>query len=1013
MPAPRMRRPRHALSYVALLYFVGSCVELPEVEPNVCGNLVFEPAAGEDCDGAPPQGFEGATCGALETPAACRFTCATPSDPNAGVCPGGWGCGTDGICRQAVGTFSVEQLPGDAQVAGDLDGDGLSDLVLRDSQGGVEVAFFSEGRNLAELFEAPAGQQLGQSPLILPVVANLTNDDIEDLALPVIGDDVTIRVLMGSTERSLDNPFVDLVTLPKSDGENLQMLSVFNPWGLPQSECDAGGCRESLVFAKSEGNQGSFAMLDDRTLAPLFALPIGRRRQSWTAGRYDEALSCDLLALSYRYANTGSPGNRADIFPLCFADGGFNTSDEPLTSLSVAGVSEVQSLVISGSGDIDGDGRPDLLLNVTDNGDSGAIDDGASYVLYGSGDGHFNARADQLGAIDVADASAPLIREHSWMQLEDDPDYTDKNYKRLTWVRALEDINGDGRADFLLAAGVVVLSTPDPADRCILDGEVLVEGPPMGPDDAPQWGYACLMIGADGLRSAASAGPDQIVRDYGRLDSLARPLQLRRDALPAFAALAKAKVVFEGSETDHSGTDFLDLLWISSGSGQLVLETLAAERFELVAAGDIDGDFENDLIIDDGERLKAIFGAPFELSRSTSFSPTGFSQLELFSEGLPSASLGAEREGRLTVLRKGQWPALALIEPGECAQASDCHVRFAAGALDHPSYFVWGLGVVQSSNGDGLRLLRPGSRRADFGPAYDTSPEPLVPLSAIDISVPASQATVVSVDLSPDELDAQEPSPGDGSGAEQLAALPLEEAVVIGRVTDLGAPKDNPVVEGVEISVLRPAFRRASEAGDDPLCSSGVTVVEEEEEVSYLVCFDLVQSFFLEGRFRPVYIGEEFDPFVEVADPDGDGRLDLTLVTANNSVVIVPSDGAGGLDEDQIIELVLPPEEEEEQEEEADEDEEEEGPSVPGRIDWVRWIEVDGTPGRELISGDYYSGNVWSLDAGLDIGELRGEGFSVFPKAGERPGVVGDVDGDGIEDIAIGSVLLYGVRDKP
>lgn len=1003
MATPRMRRPRRALSYAALLYFAGSCAELPEVEPNVCGNQVFEPSAGEDCDGAPPLGYEGATCGALETAAACRFTCATPSDPGGGVCPGGWGCGTDGICRKAVGTFSIEQLPGDAQVAGDLDGDGLSDLILRDSQGGVEVAFFSEGRNLAELFEAPAGQQLGQSPLIVPIVANLTNDDIEDLALPVIGDDVTVRVLMGSTERSLDNPFVDLVTLPKSDGENLEMLPVFNPWGLPQSECDAGGCRESLAFAKSEGNQGSFAVLDDRTLAPLFALPIGHRRQSWTAGRYDASLSCDLLAISYRYANTGSPGNRADVFPLCTEGGGFNTSAEPLTSLSVEGVSEVQSLVISGSGDVDGDGRPDLLINVTDNGDSGEIDDGASYVLYGSGDGHFNARADQTGAIDLADAGAPLIREHPWMLLEDDPDYADKNYKRLTWARALEDINGDGRADFLLAAGVVVLSTADPADRCVLDGEVLVEGPPIGLDDAPQWGYACLMIGPNGLGSAASADPSQIVRDYGRLDSLARPLQLRRDALPAFAALAKAKVEFEGSETDHSGTDFLDLLWISTGSGQLVLETLSAERFELVAAGDIDGDFENDLILDDGERLEAILGAPFELSRAISFSPTGFSQLELFSEGLPSASLGAERDGRLTVLRKGQWPALALLEPGECAQASDCHVRFAAGALDHPSYFVWGLGVVQSSEGEGLRLLRPGTRRADFGPAYDSSLEPLVPLAEIGISVPASQTTVISVDL---DAGSEPPaSSGDGSGVQELV-LPLDEAVVIGRVTQLGAPKDDPLVEGVEVAVLRPTLRRASEAGDDPLCSSGVLLEEGEESVSYLLCYDLVQSFFLEGRFRPVYLGDEFDPFVEVADPDDDGKLDLTLVTANNSVVIVPSDGAGGLDEDQVLELVLPPEEEAP-------GEGEEGPSVPGRIDWVRWIEVDGSPGRELISGDYYSGNVWSLDAGLDIGELRAEGYSVFPKAGERPGVVGDVDGDGIDDIAIGSVLLFGVREKP
>jgi hypothetical protein len=948
-----------------------ACARLPEEEPGVCGNHIYEPEFGEDCDGAATRLGPDATCGSPTSNAPCRLLCTRTSDPTG--CPSGWGCGVDGVCRRPTAELQRGSLPGQARAVGDVDGDGRDDVIMRGPAGEAEIAFFTEGRNIAAVFVDPARRPISDAPVVQPIVARLTSDGIDDLALPLVGDDVSIRMFIGSSTRELDNPFVELVTVPDGSTGDVWMRTVFNPRGLPASICAIGGCTESLLIGQTTQDETRYAVLEDRTLIDLFRLVDGRKRQNAVLARWDHSRTCDLLAVSYRHdEDSGSPGNLVELFSLCGAAAGtYNTADPfgsitPVSSVSLADLDPGSSLILSGSADIDGDGNADLLLNVTDN-DPTTADPDSTWALYGSGDGHFNSRPDQTGQVDVAELDTPLIFPHSFAQLGKDA------LILPTWPRAAADINADGRADFLLGAGVAALSSPNPQDECVLAQETVLRGPATGMTDTPEWGYTCVVLSDHGLLDAATVERDDITRDWFTNGSLATPIVLRGDGQPGFAAIDKNKLEVPGQPTIHDEPDILDLLWVDPVVKQLTLRSMTTERIEQVAAGDLDGDFQIDLVIG-GDKLETIWGPPYELARVSSLSPAEFDVVQVFNEGRPSASMGAERDGRLTIFRDGQWPSLALTNPGDCASAKDCHVRFAVGALGDDSTFSWALGVVESSEAEGLRLLRPVSGQADLGPAYDAASVELLPLSALGFSVTAARATVLAI-----ELD------------EEPGVAAIDEALLVARTDD-----------ALELAVLRPSLI-SDGVGD--LCGPPVALAvgPNEPPQTVAVCFELVTFLSIPSEVRP-HPGAD-DPFIEVADADDDGNLDISWVTLSNTVMLLHSDGSGTFSTDALSELVLL---------EADMDEptsdEPTEPTAPQTIDWARWIELDGSRGRELAVSDIRgSGRVWTLNAHISEAELEPRGSQALdPMVTRYLGYRGDFDGDGVEDLAIGEVVLFG-----
>lgn len=104
------------------LFAVAACATLDPVGENQCGNKVVE--SKEDCDGF-PRG-DGTVCRAPGTEGECHLDCAV------GKCPAGWGCGTDGLCREPTGKLEdgvTLQASVTRVMIGDLDGDKRADVL--------------------------------------------------------------------------------------------------------------------------------------------------------------------------------------------------------------------------------------------------------------------------------------------------------------------------------------------------------------------------------------------------------------------------------------------------------------------------------------------------------------------------------------------------------------------------------------------------------------------------------------------------------------------------------------------------------------------------------------------------------------------------------------------------------------------------------------------------------------------------------------------------------------------
>src|SRR5687767_10252260 len=104
---------------VFLLFFLAACTPLPAIATGVCGNAVLDDD--EDCDHLVDDPADPLVC------QACRFVCSDRA-----VCPTGWSCGLDQVCRPPAGRFvagTPVRLPTSFVELADFNGDRLLDLV--------------------------------------------------------------------------------------------------------------------------------------------------------------------------------------------------------------------------------------------------------------------------------------------------------------------------------------------------------------------------------------------------------------------------------------------------------------------------------------------------------------------------------------------------------------------------------------------------------------------------------------------------------------------------------------------------------------------------------------------------------------------------------------------------------------------------------------------------------------------------------------------------------------------
>lgn len=184
----------HKLVWLLALASAGACGELEEIDLGRCGNGVID--AGEDCDGYVER--EGAEmCLPAGLFGQCRYACVEKETGGERYgCPNGWGCGSDGICREHATTLGNKLFTG--QPAGswfgvsDFDGDGFPD-----------VASVNEDLVSIDYLEGGAYRQSYRLPLESVHLPSITRADGDTLADLVVPTSLGLAVLRGAPTRTL------------------------------------------------------------------------------------------------------------------------------------------------------------------------------------------------------------------------------------------------------------------------------------------------------------------------------------------------------------------------------------------------------------------------------------------------------------------------------------------------------------------------------------------------------------------------------------------------------------------------------------------------------------------------------------------------------------------------------------------------------------------------------------------------------------------------------------------
>lgn len=219
------------------------CATLEKLPSSTCGNGVVD--ANEDCDS-----FPGDQCGTPESgPAQCRLLCnrsvrvkdeTGKETDKALVCPAGWGCSTEGFCRQPTGELELEESRERVSVGvttmlvGDFDGDRRKDIfgtsALGTTQGKGRIHYFGDRGALAETVALPA-------VVASPFVRDFDGDKRDDLAFGygfrVLGSVTAgFAVVLGQADRALVPKLFPSFTREHFDGTVLPLEGATPP-GVP------------------------------------------------------------------------------------------------------------------------------------------------------------------------------------------------------------------------------------------------------------------------------------------------------------------------------------------------------------------------------------------------------------------------------------------------------------------------------------------------------------------------------------------------------------------------------------------------------------------------------------------------------------------------------------------------------------------------------------------------------------------------------------------------------------
>jgi Ca2+-binding RTX toxin-like protein len=444
----------------------------------------------------------------------------------------------------------------------------------------------------------------GSNPSVYAVssAGDLNHDGLTDLAIGVIGQNrgwvvygrtagdlanLDLNALSlsrgfainGPTTPKISNGGFSLASLGDINGDGIDDLG----FGAPQSTGGLVTGRGYVIFGQS-GNFAGDLTLDTLTAAQgvSFSTPgsntLGMAMASAgdvnNDGRPDMMLSGTRDAASNNYTGAvtiiygGSGGS--------FTGGAISPFMNNIARLNGAASFDDAGISVSGIGDVNGDGIDDMLVGAPGVDSSGSTDTGRAYVVYGT-TGNFVAPI----ALNSLTPSQGFIVE-----------YPRNIVVGLGFsVSGGGDVNGDGRADMLIAAAGTTSTVGQEQSVIVLFGQAANIA---GPIDVN------ALTAAQGMR--IEAGPGQISFDgstvHGRITQVANAGDVNGDGLDDIVISQPKRIsIVYGSATLPAS---LDLASLTDAQGFTVTAGGASGLGPVSAVGDQNGDGLDDILIGSG-----------------------------------------------------------------------------------------------------------------------------------------------------------------------------------------------------------------------------------------------------------------------------------------------------------------------------------------------------------------------------------------------------------------------------
>jgi FG-GAP-like repeat len=399
-----------AQNLLGALFLAGtnlSCADLQPLEPVSCGNFVIDP--GEDCDGHPLEADT--TCGAVDTPHECRQVC-----DGGHICPTGWHCGTDDICRVASGSFRQKAAPiplgtPNLMYAGDFDTDGSTDILLLGHENSIgtrpaRIAYSQSGT-------IPADIRSLDLHLASPVLGD--SDELSGTLDVAFATQAGISLLRGTATRNAEFGVFPYFNI--SNGVPFQVVAMDV---LPEVLGD-----ELVMLAEHANGKTTVSAFQDNDMMPLFELPYGLAALVGEAphARFDVNSPCEQLVFAQKGAND------LQVFSPCRMNGtsGWNMNGTALSVALPAGITVDTGILLD---DFDLDGIADILIETNE----------LPHIAWGTGAGTFtpskmDMTLNMAGPYEMPKGAGPMF------------------------PLAVEDFNLDGLIDFVLPQGILASGT--------------------------------------------------------------------------------------------------------------------------------------------------------------------------------------------------------------------------------------------------------------------------------------------------------------------------------------------------------------------------------------------------------------------------------------------------------------------------------------------------------------------------------------------------------------------------